>query len=379
MLMSNKKAQPKIEPKRRSLIRLFGFFYKFRISGEKEYIIENLYMLLSSGMPVSSALESIKSELHSPYLLSLIARAEEEIESGSTLWQALKNTELFTDDIISFIRIGEESGRLSENLRVIALHEEKQADFKAKFSSALIYPVFVFALTIIIGLGMAWFSLPRLATVFGTLKIKLPLITKLLILFGNFLGTFGFIAVPVAIASIIFLVYVFFIQPGTRRIGQTFLFNIPVIKKIIQQIEIARMGFILGNLLSSGFPVANSLESLKRSTDFYIYKDFYSHLKDQILEGNSFRKSLFSYKGVGNLIPMPIQQMIISGEMSGHLAETLKKIGDIFEEKSEISLKNLPVILEPFLLVVVWVGVVGVAIAVILPLYTLIGNLNNGR
>lgn len=76
------------------------------------------------------------------------------------------------------------------------------------------------------------------------------------------------------------------------------------------------------------------------------------------------------------LIPVSIQQLVITSEQSGNLAKTLIRIGEIYEAKTEISTKNIAVLLEPILLVIVWLGVVAVAIAVILPLYSLLGSIN---
>ena len=93
----------------------------------------------------------------------------------------------------------------------------------------------------------------------------------------------------------------------------------------------------------------------------------------RIKEGNSFQKSFESYKNVRGLIPVPIQQLVITGEQSGNLAATLIKIGTMYERKTEDTAKNISVLLEPILLVIVWLGVVAVAMAVILPLYSLLG------
>ena len=68
--------------------------------------------------------------------------------------------------------------------------------------------------------------------------------------------------------------------------------------------------------------------------------------------------------------------MIVIGEKSGHLPEILLKMGETYEKRTDTTTKNFVVILEPLLLVVIWVGVVLVALAVILPLYSLIGGLN---
>lgn len=95
-----------------------------------------------------------------------------------------------------------------------------------------------------------------------------------------------------------------------------------------------------------------------------------------IEEGNSFEKAFHSISRSRSYIPLPIQQMIIAGEQSGGLSKSLITIGENYESKSEITSKNLSVILEPLLLVIVWVGVVFVALAVILPIYSLIGGIN---
>ena len=86
---------------------------KFFVDEEKEYFIENLHMLLASGMTILLALEAIKSEMRSKYFRRIIGQAQDDIESGAAVWKALNNTRLFSDHIISLIRLGEESGRLA--------------------------------------------------------------------------------------------------------------------------------------------------------------------------------------------------------------------------------------------------------------------------
>jgi type IV pilus assembly protein PilC len=69
--------------------------------------------------------------------------------------------------------------------------------------------------------------------------------------------------------------------------------------------------------------------------------------------------------------------MIIAGERSGSLSEVLITIGRNYEEKSDITTQNLEAILEPILLIIVWLGVMGVAVAVIMPIYSLVGGLDS--
>jgi type II secretory pathway component PulF len=101
-----------------------------------------------------------------------------EIESGSPVWKSLNKTGFFKGYTISLIRLGEESGNFAENLKVVALEEEKDREFKSKVKSALMYPIFVLALTGIVGIGISWFILPKLAKIFSDLNLHFHLLQK---------------------------------------------------------------------------------------------------------------------------------------------------------------------------------------------------------
>src|SRR3989338_247335 len=176
-----------------------AFFANLGLGKEKEYFIEQLSMLLAAGMPVVTALPAIENEIKSGRLKKIIAEVGAEIESGSTISASLEKAGIFGASTISLIRIGEESGRLSENLKVVALQEQKEREFRSKISSAMMYPAFVFGLTIAVGLAIAWFILPRLASVFASLHAQLPLITVWLIGSGKFLGLYGIYVIPLFI------------------------------------------------------------------------------------------------------------------------------------------------------------------------------------
>ncbi len=351
-------------------------FQNFGIGKEREYLVENLSMLVGSGMGIPFALESIKSEMRSRRMKNVLASILESVDAGVPFWRALESVKIFPPYMVSLIRTGEESGNLSENLKVVALQDQKERQFRSKIRSAMMYPIFVLGLTMFVGIGIAWFILPRLAIVFSQLKLELPLVTRMLILTGEFLGEYGAIAVPLFLVFVGVIVYLVFIFQKTKFIGQTMLFYVPGAKGLIQEVELARFGYLLGSLLGAGLPVVNALDSLYQATTFPMYKKMYAHIRDSIEEGNSFQKSFKSYDGVKKLVPSPIQQMIVAGEQSGNLSKILIKIGETFEIKTEDSTKNLAVILEPVLLIIVWLGVVAVALAVILPIYSLIGGFN---
>jgi type IV pilus assembly protein PilC len=347
----------------------------FGLSKEKDYLIENLSLLISAGLDIVASLNLLKSDIRSKAMKEIMDDIISEIESGSPLWQTLENSRLFPPYMIALIRIGEKSGKLSQNLKIVAKQDERDRSFRSQVRSAMMYPVFVFGFTLVVGIGVAWFILPRLATVFGSLKIKLPWITKILIDVGKWLGAHGTVAVPLIFLGCGALFYFIFVFPRTRFIGQKLLFKLPVIKRLLLELEMSRFGYLLGTLLEAGIPITSALDSLVEATSFPDYQKLYRHLCAEIEEGNNLQKSLASYRKISRFIPTPVQGMIAAGEQSGNIAVALLRIGENFTLKTETTAKNLTTLLEPLLLFIVWVGVMGVALAVFLPIYSLIGGL----
>jgi type II secretory pathway component PulF len=165
-------------------------------------------------------------------------------------------------------------------------------------------------------------------------------------------------------------------NPKSKFLGEYIVFSVPGVKGLLLEVEVARFGYLLGTLLEAGLPVTRAIDSLASASEVIRYKRFYIHLRDSVDMGNSFQKSFASYKKIDVLIPQPMQQLTVSGEQSGNLNKTLIKIGQMYEMKSDTTTKNLTIIMEPILLVIVWAGVVCVAFAVILPIYSLVGGIH---
>ncbi len=344
------------------------------MSKERDYFAENLAMLVSSGMDVLGAVSALRAGARSGRFKRQLGHVADDIYEGHSLSSALQKKNMASAHTISLLRIGERSGRLAENLAVVAVQAEKDRQFRSKLRSAMMYPTFVLSLTVIVGVGIAWFILPRLSSVFASLDVKLPVITQWLIGAGGFLNSYGAVAIPIlALAAVVFFYFIFRFQK-TKFIGQTLLFNVPGIKRMLQEIEVARAGYLLGSLLEAGLPIVEAVRALAEASAFSMYRRLYMDLAERIDEGNSFTRSLTEMRDA-RLFPLQVQQMIAAGERSGRLSDALQKIGVQYEARSDTTTKNLAVILEPILLIIVWVGVMFVALAVILPIYSLIGGI----
>lgn len=342
---------------------------------EREYFSTNLAMLLKAAVPVGEAVESLAETTKSRPMKHTLARISEDIDQGLSLSEALKHSKLVGRQTLTLIEIGEQSGNLVENLKLAAEQEQKQRLFRSKLRSAMMYPAFVLSLTLIVGLGIAWFLLPKLSDTFSQLNVTLPPISQAMINFGIFLRDNGLWAVPLILGSFIALVFIFTTIPFTRNLALRLVLHLPGIGKLAHELEIARFGYMLGTLLDAGLPVTHALELLEKATSSPPYQALYRHLGKSLQDGYSFKQSFKEFKKIDSLIPANARQVIVAGERSGSLTQTLKIVGSTYDDKVEITTKNFEVIIEPILLVIVWVGVMAVAVAVIMPIYTLIGGL----
>lgn len=346
------------------------------LSSKRGYLIENLATLVDAGINISEALLIISSGVKNKAFKDLLGRIKEGVDAGFSLWESFEKTNIFSNRDISLIMIGENSGRLAENLNILSLQHQKEKIFRYKVYSALMYPALVLFMMLIIAVGMSWFLLPKLSTVFTQLGSELPFITRVMISVGDFFGQYGAIFFPVFFVFLFFFFYFIFVHKKTKHIGQLFLFNFFSTRKLVLESELSRFGYILGTLLEAGFSITESLKLLNQASPFSFYGDFYLYLSESISEGISFKGSFDSYPKSERLIPASVQQIIFVGERSGKLPEMLLKIGKNYEEKLDITTRNLSVVLEPVLLIAVWIGVVVLALAIILPVYSLISNIN---
>ncbi len=336
---------------------------------EKDYFIENLSLLLASGMSILSALDSIGESVKSKKMKKVTKFITESINDGLPFWKSVDSARIFPKRIIALIQSGEEAGRLPDHLNLATAQLHKEKVFKSRLKSALIYPGIVLTLAFIIALGAFWYILPNLVFLFDITEKTLPFSTQVLLWVGVFFESYGYIFIPSLILTLFIIIYVFFFNKRTKFLGDFFLLRLPGIKRLIQGVEMARFGYTFGALLQSGFQINESLELVKSGTDYVSYQRFYSHLQEKINQGNSFKKSLDSYPKSDRYIKIPIQQLIMAAERSGRLPETLIKIGVIFEEKTDAMSKDLGTIIEPVILIIVGFVVGFVVLGIISPIY----------
>ncbi len=344
---------------------------------ERDYFIENLSLLVASGMGISASLASIRKGVKNRRFKKLIVQMEEMIQSGFPLWRTFKELRFFPERVIALIKAGEESGKLPEHLSLVTIQQHKERVFSSRVRSALLYPGIVLLLAIVVAIGSAWYTLPRLTLVLqdAAETASIPITTKVLIWLGQFIASYGVWAIPALLVGLFLVVYLLFVNNKTKWLGDTLILGLPGIDKLVQGVEVSRFGFVFGALLQAGLPLRDAVASLVEGTSFVSYKNFYRYLQVELDAGQTFANAFDSYKKSGKYIPIPMQQLIVAAEQSGKLPETLLKIGQIFEEKTDVMSRDLSTVLEPMVLIIVGLIVAMVVMGVLGPIYNLAGGL----
>jgi type IV pilus assembly protein PilC len=340
---------------------------------ERISFIQNMATMLNAGLPLTDALKTLTLETRNKPMRKLLARIIDAVENGSPLWRAMEAQNFFSLHALALVRIGEEAGSLAENMGYLAEQDEKDNALRSKVKMAMIYPTIVMVIMFIIVVGLGMFVLPNLVGVLFSLNVKLPLITRIVIWCSDAFVAYGAVGVPSFIAV---FVVIGILSKYTRLkiVTQFVMFKIPGIGRLAREATIARFGVILGGLLKAGVPVIEALESLVQVTPIASYKKLYAQLLAHVTIGDSFQKSFASIKGSEKLLPPSVQQLVITGEKSGSLADIMLKVADIYDKKATGTAEKLPIILEPMLLLFIGALVGSIAFAIIVPIYSIVGN-----
>jgi type IV pilus assembly protein PilC len=116
------------------------------------------------------------------------------------------------------------------------------------------------------------------------------------------------------------------------------------------------------------------MQSLVQVTSIVVYKRLYENMRDHITVGDSFAKTFAAIHNSEKLLPISVQQLVITGEKSGALAEITLKIATIYDKKASETAQKLPVILEPILLLIIGSLVGTIALGIIVPIYSIVGS-----
>lgn len=332
---------------------------------------KHLAVMLGAGLVLTEALP-VSIESATGRLKQALAEVARAVESGAPFSQALgDHPHIFPALLINAVYAGERSGNLATNLAAAARALEKERALIAKVKGALIYPATVLAAALLLGLGLAFFVLPKITPLFRGLNISLPWTTRALISFADLVDQHGlllFLTIFGGLALIIILARQRFSRPVTHWL----LLNLPGLKSIVRQTNLARFAGAMGLLLKSGVTVNEALDITERTLSNYYYARAVHQVVTGVSQGTKLADNLANFPA---LFPPLLTRLVRVGEVSGKFEDTFFYLADFYESEVDTATKSLSTSLEPILLLVIGLIVAGLALSIITPIYQITGNM----
>ncbi|MFH1456878.1 MAG: type II secretion system F family protein [Patescibacteria group bacterium] len=335
---------------------------------QKIFLVQNLAIMLKAGLSLGESLQSIKKQSSNKKLQYILVDVTEQVEKGESFSSALANyPSVFNELFVSMIASGETSGNLEEVLKQIHIQLKRSHELISKVRGAMIYPAVVITAMVGIGIAMVIFVLPKFVDIFADFEAELPLPTRVLIWVSKFTQTNG-IFVVLILAVILFSIYKFIKTKTGKYMVHKFFLTAPIISQIVKKINLARFARTLSSLIKTGIPIVNSFKITAKTLSNVYYKEALIESAEKIKKGTEINIILREYP---KLFPPIITQMVTVGEESGSIEDILNEIAGFYEEEVDQTMKNLPAIIEPVLMLILGAGVGFMAVAVLMPMYSL--------
>jgi len=331
--------------------------------------------MISAGLPLVQCLDILAKQASKPSLGRIITEVTREVESGSTLSDALgRHKNVFDDLFRNMVAAGEAGGVLDEILMRLATYIEKADALKRKIQSAMVYPAVVLTVALGATAFMLIFIIPTFAKMFTDFGGELPLPTKIVLMMSGFL-TKPWWVIVLLIAGAAFAFKRYYATEDGRRTVDALTLKIPVLGDVMLKGSVARFTRTLGTLIASGVPILSGLEITARTAGNKIISEAIMVARTSIREGETVSAPL---KQSGVFPPMVVQ-MIAVGEQTGALDEMLTKIAVFYEAEVDTAVDTLTSIIEPVMIVVMGGIVGGMVVAMYLPMFKLISVVAGGH
>jgi len=327
--------------------------------------------MIDAGLPLVQCLEILGSQQANVHFQKVITTVKNDVESGSTLADALaKHSKVFDDLYVNLVAAGEVGGILDTILNRLATYMEKNLKLIRQVKGAMVYPSAVLLVAGVVTAVLLIFVIPVFEKMFRDFGGALPAPTQFVIDLSNGLRAQ---ILPVALGLVVaFVVYrAIGRTPKGRLIYDSIQLKLPVLGPLFRKVAVAKFTRTLGTMISSGVPILDALQITARSAGNKVVENAIMYTRERISEGRTMADPLAETA----VFPAMVVQMIAVGESTGAMDTMLQKIADFYEEEVDAAVAALSALLEPLMMVILGVLLGGLIIAMYLPIFELADNI----
>jgi len=353
--------------------KMFASIFNKVPEHQKIIFAKNLGAMIEAGLPLAKSLSILEKQIKNKYFKSIINSLETEIRKGRTLSEAsAMYPHVFPSLFVAMVKAGEESGTLSDSLKITGSEMDESYKLKRKIKGAMIYPGIIISVMIIIGVLMLIYVVPGITATFKDLHVELPFLTQALITTSDFLK--NHILSTIFYAIILYVILNFYLLSKTGKKSLDFvLLKIPVISAIVKEVNSARITRTISSLLSSGVPFSEAILITSEVIQNGYFKNLLNEARIKIEKGETMSSVFLNNT---DLCPVFVGEMMNVGEETGKLPSMLMEVANFYENSVDQKTKDISTIVEPVLMVIIGVAVGFFALAMIKPIYSIMDSIN---
>jgi type IV pilus assembly protein PilC len=328
--------------------------------------------MIDAGLPIIQCLDILHSQQENPTFKKMLKSIKDNVESGSTLAEALKAYPRQFDDLfVNMVHAGEMGGILDTILRRLSTYMEKAANLKRKVKGAMTYPVVTLLIAVVVLAVILIFVIPVFQEMFADFGSELPVPTQIVVAMSDFAKA-NFLYVLVALILFGFAFRRFYRTEKGRAVVDRAVLRLPVFGDLLRKVAVAKFTRTMGTMLTSGVAILEALDIVGKTAGNKTIEEAIMKTRSGISEGRTMADPLTE----SGVFPSMVCQMISVGEATGALDAMLGKIADFYDEEVDQAVENLTALIEPFMLVFLGVTIGGLVVAMYLPIFKMAGAIS---
>ena len=352
-----------------------SFFAKFsgRITTKDKVVFtRQLATLIGAGLPLAQSLRTVQEQTTNKRMQEIVQEIISDVEGGKSLSDSFaKHPEAFNKVYVALVSAGETSGTMDDSLKRLAAQQEKEAAMMSKIRGAMMYPSIVLVVIILVIGFMLFTVVPQVEGLYRDLNKGLPFVTLMMIKVANFFSSLWWLVILAMIIGGYFLAQYLKTEQGIRT-KDIFKLNVPMFKGMFRKMYMARFARTGQVLLSTGVPMLDMLRITSDAVNNVIISESILRASDKVKGGKALSASLSNEDYFLAMVP----QMIKIGEQSGKIDEMMGKTAQVYEDELDEEIRALSTAIEPVLMVFLAIVAGTMVAAILLPIYSLVGNIN---
>jgi type IV pilus assembly protein PilC len=325
--------------------------------------------MLRVGTDLLSAVNILISDFDKPSVKDFLLEVYDSLSRGQPFYESFaRHPEIFSPTFVNLVKAAEISGNLQKTFEDLSVSLEREAELKSRIRAALVYPVVVLCMAAAILTFLVTFALPQLAAAFSGGGINAPLFSRIVFSVGLFVGANIVPIYAILLTAIIVCVVGARKTETGKRILHRILANLPVIRKVYNDLGVQRMASTISSLIKAGLPI---IETITVAAETVNHRDYQYALmrvaNDGLAKGLTLGES-FKREAV---FPKTLSNLIAISEKAGHLDEVLATLADFYGANTDSNIQTLVSLLEPVLLLGMGLIVAVIALSIIVPIYQL--------